>query len=122
MDVLTGHVFHDLRHCQQAFDAWRPVYNSQRPHESLQMATPASRYTPSARPFPEHVPPIEYGPADCVRKVQNKGEIYDRGRVFQIGKAFHGYPVALRPSLLDGLMEVYFCQQRITHIDLRAPR
>ncbi len=122
VEVLKGHVFHDLRHCQQAFDAWRPVYNSQRPHESLQMATPASRYTPSARPFPEHVPPIEYGPADCVRKVQNKGEIYYRGRVFQIGKAFHGYPVALRPSLLDGLMEVYFCQQRITHIDLRAPR
>jgi transposase InsO family protein len=34
-------------------DAFRAEYNDERPHESLGMATPASRWRPSARAYPE---------------------------------------------------------------------
>jgi transposase InsO family protein len=73
--------FPDLAAAQAGFDAWRDVYNLERPHHALALATPASRYRPSLRPFPEALPAIEYGPDDLVRKVGGKGEVWlPRGR------------------------------------------
>jgi len=118
LELLTRHSFRDLHHCQTAFDRWRDIYNLERPHEALSMATPASRYRPSHRAFPERLPPIEYSPGDIVRKVQGKGDISYRGKVILLSKAFHGYQVALRPTLNEGRFDVYFCQQKIREIDL----
>lgn len=120
VEVLKGQTFLDLEHCQRRFDEWRHIYNTQRPHEGIGMSTPASRYTPSPRTFPETLPPIEYGPGDIVRKV-NHCKVYYRGKEFKVGKAFHGQPVALRPACEDGALDVYFCHQRIAKIDLRVP-
>lgn len=118
-EVLRGNLFDGFEPCQRRFDKWRDVYNLVRPHEALGMATPASRYVPSPRAFPETPPVIEYGPGDIVRQV-NHGVVYYLGRRLRVGKAFHGYPVALRQSSEeDGLLEVFFCQQRIAKIDLR---
>lgn len=122
VEVLRGRTFADLAACQQAFDAWRSVYNGHRPHEALQMATPASRYRPSPRMFPETLPPIEYAPEDLVRKVQDKGIIHYRGRLARVSTAFHGYPVALRSCGQDGLLKIYFCHHCIGHVDLRGPQ
>lgn len=58
-EVLQGHSFQDCLDAQRHFDPWRDVYNLQRPHEALNLATPASRYHASRRPFPEALPPIE---------------------------------------------------------------
>ena len=121
VEVLRGRPLRDIGHCQQAFDTWRLLYNGERPHESLQLATPASRYTPSPREFPEQLPALEYGPGDHVRKVQAKGEIFYQGRAFRIGKAFHGYPVALRATGEDGVLAVYFGYHRISQVHLRNP-
>jgi hypothetical protein len=49
-----------------AFDAWRAIYNHERPHQALALAVPASRYRPGCRPYPETLPPIEYGDGDTV--------------------------------------------------------
>jgi transposase InsO family protein len=119
VELLQNGVFHDLQHCQEAFDRWRDVYNLKRPHEALQMKTPAECYQPSSRYFPEVLAPIEYGPGDIVRKVQGKGEIYYRGHIFVIGHAFYGHPVGLRPTTEDGVLDVYFCQQKISKINLK---
>lgn len=118
-ELLKGQVFRDLTQCQQRFDHWRTVYNVERPHEALGLATPASRYRPSERAFPETLPPIEYGPGDIVRKVQAKGQIHYRGQLLKVSKAFHGYPVALRPTQEEGIMKIYFCHQCIANVDLR---
>ncbi|MDX6306422.1 MAG: hypothetical protein QOI77_3391, partial [Blastocatellia bacterium] len=40
---------------------------------------------------------------------------------FRVGKAFRGYPVALRPTQADGVYEIYFATHRILTIDLRQP-
>ncbi|MFV9636882.1 IS481 family transposase, partial [Mycobacterium neumannii] len=37
--------FTNLKTAQQALDEWVDFYNSERPHQALQMATPASRFT-----------------------------------------------------------------------------
>jgi transposase InsO family protein len=118
-EVLSGNSFPDLVDCQRAFDRWRHVYNHERPHEALALATPADRYRASERPFPEALPPIEYGPGDVVRKVDSGGDIKLRGRELHVGKAFRGQPVALRPTDEDGVFSVHFCAHHIATLDLR---
>ncbi len=119
-EVLRWERFDDLAHCQRRFDAWREVYNLERPHQALHMKVPASRYTMSTRTFPETLPPIEYGPGDIVRKVRHQGKLSYKGHTYNIAQAFKGYPVALRPTQTDGLMDVVFRQHTIVQIDLRT--
>src|SRR5947208_10647884 len=121
VEVLAQRVFADFGRMQIRFDEWRYCYNHIRPHEALAMAVPASRYQPSPRSFPEQLPPLEYGATDQVRKVQIDGTISFRNREFHIGRAFRGYPVALRPTTQDGVYEVYFATHRIAQIDLGQP-
>src|SRR5262249_22515181 len=49
--------FASLAVLQAALDAWRQEYNTDRPHQSLGMAFPASRLAPAASPPPLRVPP-----------------------------------------------------------------
>ena len=120
-EVLRYELFSDLQHCQRRFDGWREVYNHERPHEALALNVPASRYRISGHPFPEVLPRIEYASGDEVRKVDANGRILYRGKEYRVSKAFKGYPVALRPTPVDGLLEVVFCHQKVSQIDLREP-
>ena len=87
------------------------------PHEALNMDVPLNRYQMSPRAFPEVLPPIEYATGDFIRKVQGKGEIYFHNRIFNVGKAFKGYPVAVRPTLIDGIFDMFFCTQKVVQIN-----
>lgn len=120
-EVLAAENFADLTAAQAAFDPWRLSYNHERPHEALGMATPSSRYAPSARRYPERLPEIEYGPDDAVRKVQEDGELSFANRIFRVSKAFRGERVAIRPTVTDGVFVVAFMTHRIAQIDLRDP-
>jgi len=47
-ELLDDHPpFADLPAAQAAIDGWRADYNTARPHQSLEMATPASRFRPA---------------------------------------------------------------------------
>ena len=116
-EVLANRHFRDLTECQRAFDTWRHKYNHVRPHQALDLATPSERYRPSRRSFPETLPPIEYGPDDCVRKADQDGDISFKGRHVRLGKPFRGMPIALRPASDDGSFSVHFCTHRIALID-----
>ena len=119
-ELTNGGAFPTHADVQRAFDRWREVYNCQRPHEALAMAVPATRYAPSWRAYPEQLPRIEYPSTDEVRKVQSRGQIKYRNRRYFVGNAFEGLPVGLRPTTQDGVLEVYFCHQRVASLDLRA--
>jgi len=118
-EVLSGHRFADIAHCQRAFDAWREIYNHRRPHQALGMEVPAKRYRASLRTMPGELPPIEYAPSDQVRKVQKGGWFTFKGRDINFPKAFAGYPVALRPTDADGVGDVFFCRHGVAQVDLR---
>lgn len=107
-----------LDECQEQFDSWRQTYNLHRPHEALQMQVPADYYRPSNRPYCENPSPVEYGPDDTVRKVQQGGWISYRGQEYHIPKAFCREFIALRPTETDGHLDVYYRNQRITQIEL----
>lgn len=119
-EVLQGRHFTDLPACQAAFDHWRSVYNAERPHQALNLATPLSRYAPSPRSFPETLPPIEYGDGDFVRKVMAEGRVHFKGYAFKVGRALRGYPVALRPTAEDGVWSVWFMTHSIAKVNLRG--
>jgi transposase InsO family protein len=57
-ELLNVHgPFESLAVLQAALDAWREEYNTDRPHQSLDMAFPASRFAPAVSPLPLRVPP-----------------------------------------------------------------
>lgn len=120
-ELLQGHSLRDLPECQRAFDRWRQIYNHDRPHEALDLATPGERYRPSPRSFPEQLPPIEYASTDHVRKVDQSGWISFRNRRMHLSKAFRGRYVALRPTDADGVFSVHFGIHHIDTLDLRTP-
>jgi transposase InsO family protein len=118
-EVLCDRRFADLAECQRAFDTWRHKYNYVRPHQALALATPSERYQPSRRPFPETLPPIEYGPDDLVRKADKEGDITFKQRRIRLGKPFRRELLALRPTTDDGVFSIHFCTHQIGLVDLR---
>jgi transposase InsO family protein len=108
----------DLATAHARFEAWRTVYNGQRPHEALDYAVPASRYRTSPRPFPQALPPIVYGPTDAVRQVYHPGRLSFRGQEVFIGHGLIGLPVAVRPTGEETVFTVWYCQHQVATIDL----
>lgn len=120
-EVLQGRTFRTISEVSRAFVSWREVYNRERPHESLGLSVPASRYQVSEREFPEKLPAIEYAPGDEVRKVQQRGELNYGGVRYRISTAFEGEPVALRINATrEDSREVWYCRQLLGHLDLRT--
>jgi transposase InsO family protein len=111
--------FADLADVQRRYDPWRDVYNLERPHEALGMGTPAARYAPSPRSFPEALPPIEYAPGDVLRKPNKDGYLRYRNAGYKISQAFAGQPVALRPTDRDHILDVFYCHQKVASLDLK---
>jgi transposase InsO family protein len=119
-DVFAYRRLPDLSACQPAFDAFRALYNHERPHQALDFAVPASRYTPSRRPFPETLPEIAYGPDDQVRLVRSQGAIFFHNRSWFISRGLIGLRVAVRPTRTDGVFHVHFCRRQVATLDLRV--
>lgn len=110
--------FTDLAACQRRFDNWREVYNTERPHDALGLATPIARYCPSPRSFPEKLEPFDYGPGAILRRVSQDGWLSFRGHPLKLGRAFIRRQVALRPALPDGCFDVFFCGHKVATFDL----
>jgi transposase InsO family protein len=118
-DVFQFAQFPDLEATQRAFDRFRSTYNTDRPHEALGMQVPGERYLPSARPYPERLPEIEYSPDHTVYRVTGSGRISINQRQIFISEALRGLPVGVRPTSIEGVVVVRFCNQAIKRLDLR---
>lgn len=108
----------DLAAMQHHFDAWRTLYNHERPHEALHLQPPAAAYQPSPRPFPEQLPPIDYPAGVLTRKVSASGELAFQGRSWSVGRAFKGFYLALYPDDQEDTVAVYFGRHFLYRIDL----
>ena len=116
-EALAGPPFADLAEAARRLESWRRVYNHERPHEALDLATPAKRYQASPRDYREIVPAFDYAPDDHVRKVQQNGWISFQGQPFRLPKAFAGRQIALRATNRDGLFKVHYRHQFIAELD-----
>ena len=120
-EVFGPHHPTTLPEAQARFDAFRTIYNQERPHEALANLVPASAYQPSLRPFPETVPPVVYDDGEEVFKVTVHGSIWWRGRRRFISRGLVGEPVALRPTEDPAVWSVVYIQHQVATIDLRSP-
>jgi transposase InsO family protein len=121
-EVLNGRSFHDFAQVQAELERWRVIYNQQRPHEALGLATPITRYRPSARRLPNTLPPLEYGPDDTVLRVQSNGRIRFKGRRLRVSKALYKLDIAARARAdADDIYEFYLAHHRLMTLDLNQP-
>jgi transposase InsO family protein len=106
---------------QYALDRFRQEYNEVRPHEALEMRTPAEVYAPSARKFPEPVPEPAYPGNMLVRSVRRKGHFrWKQDEVF-LSEVLWGERVGLLPEN-DRWFTVYFAQHPIALFDSQQLR
>ncbi len=104
------------RQQQQALDQFRKQYNEVRPHEALQMRTPASVYQPSARKFPARVPEPEYPDSMLVRSVRLKGHFRWKKHDVFLSEVLWGESVGLLPED-DRWFTIYFAQLPLARFD-----
>jgi putative transposase len=120
-EVFAARRFRDLPDMQRAFDAWRTVYNLERPHEALEMEVPATRYRPSVRAMPDKPADVEYDSGEITRRVSTtKAYVSFRGSQWRVPQAFCGQRLAIRPKNRDGHYGIFFGSRLVASIDLTA--
>jgi putative transposase len=92
---------------QHKFDRFRQEFNFERPHEALDMQTPASRYEVSPREMPTKLPPLEYPDRFEVRYVSANGGIRWHHQWVNVSHVCVGAYVGLE-EIDDGIWNVYF--------------
>jgi transposase InsO family protein len=110
------------RAAQQArFECFRQTFNLERPHEALQMRTPASVYRSSLRPYPCPLREPAYGAECAVRRVRSNGEIRWGGELIFVSEVLVGEPVAVEETEA-GDWRVRFGDLELGFIDLKRQR
>jgi transposase InsO family protein len=102
----------------RALQAFRRLYNDERPHQALGGRPPAALYERSARPYPSRLAPIEYPRHFEVRRVVRSGQIFFKNRLLFISKALEDQPLGLE-EIANGVWAIHFCQTRLGHVDER---
>jgi len=92
---------------QRAFDAFRHRYNTVRPHEALNDATPASCYTPSPRPYRTTLDTLDYPGHFERRLVSRNGGIRWSNRWVNVSHLLAELEIGFE-EIDDGLWNVYF--------------
>lgn len=118
-EVFAMRSFRTLPEVQRALDAWRMVYNLERPHQGLDMNVPADRFRPSSRVMPARIPKVQYDIGETVRTVSStRSYISFKGQFWRVPQAFVGERLAIRPLDRDGNYGIFFASWQVASIDL----
>lgn len=109
---------------QERFDLFRHEFNTERPHEALQLKPPASKYSASPRPFPTVVRDPEYPLHDVAARVCLGGRVMIPGAGkyrFTVGDALAGEVVGLR-EVDEARWLMSFGPLDIAYLDFKTKR
>lgn len=106
---------------QERFEAFKRLYNEDRPHEALGQRPPTTAYEPSGRRYIEKVRGPQYDEGTEVRRVKRGGEIIFKGSNYFVTETLAGEQVGLQ-EVSDGCHEVRFGFHPIGVIDLRMEK
>jgi transposase InsO family protein len=101
-------------------DEFRHEYNHLRPHEALQMKTPAAVWSKSPRRYQAQAREWEYQAGAEVYRLSSEGRLFLKGRAWKITRALAGECVQVKQ--LDGRMLVYYCRSLVRELDLTTQR
>jgi transposase InsO family protein len=101
-ELLVDRTFGSFSEAQEAIDAWVHDYNTERPHQALEMAVPADRFrlVPESKD-PSSVPVFveeEQHGQWVLRRVGSNGVVSVDNQMFSVGNAFKG-------SLVDAFVD-----------------
>jgi transposase len=99
----------DLRAQQRRFDVFRKDYNNDRPHEALDMKTPASLYASSPRTTPKKLEHFDYPSHFEVRRVSRNSGIRWRNEYVPVSSTLSEEYLGFEEAE-DGIYNVYFCE------------
>ena len=105
---------------QPWLDAFRYEYNHVRPHEALDMRTPASVWSKSTKRYVANPSAWEYEAGAEVRKLHAEGQLYLQGRRWDISRALAGERVQL--TRIEGRILVYYCRSLVRELDPLSQR
>jgi transposase InsO family protein len=111
-EFLGGQIFASLEAAQKSLDAWVDEYNTERPHQSLGMLTPAQRFY-AGREDGVPTPALDLtrlrddrsGNDWVARMVSASGTISVSNQVFSVGKHRVGQPIDVRVT--ESLLEAW---------------
>ena len=98
-------------------EGFRKEYNEVRPHEALEMATPASRWRPSERTYPG-APEWDYPAGTQVKTLRQSGQVRIEGHEYTVTGALAGEAVQLEYLTPDRVL-VYYRRTCVREIDLQ---
>ena len=101
---------------QACFDAFVNEFNTERPHEALQMKMPAEVYTPSKRPY-RGLPDVHYPFHDREVIVTACGRICMQRKKINLSTVMAGQKLGIK-EVEDGIRLVSFMHYDLGYIDL----
>jgi transposase InsO family protein len=106
---------------QRVFNSFRRTYNHIRPHEALGDETPASRWKPSRRLYPERIAPPRYPAHLERRRVSNAGAFrLHSGQKF-LSQALNGETIGLE-QIDDRIWNILYYDTLLGRFDERSRR
>lgn len=99
---------------QERFDEFVEEFNNERPHEAIDMKTPADLYENSPRPYSSKLPDPHYPEHEDVLRVGKKGEVRFSGRSVHLTEALAEQHVGIREEP-DGRWIVTFMTLDLGH-------
>jgi len=106
---------------QRRFNRFRDEFNNERPHEALDLQTPASVYSPSPRPMPRKILPFVYPDRFEVRYVNASGGMSWKSDWVQVSTVCSGEYIGLE-EIDDDVWEVYYGPLKIGRFHERLGR
>lgn len=111
---LEGKIDGDLNLHQSVFEVWRKEYNTERPHQALDMKKPAQVYTKSKNKY-KQIDELLYPHKFLSRQVNNRGYTFYKGRKVFLSNAFNGFNVGL--EVKTEFIKVWFANNFLGQID-----
>jgi transposase InsO family protein len=104
---------------QAVLDEWRRSFNEERPHEALDLRTPAEVYVAAHRKFEGTPADLSY-PGMDTRKVQRPGHIVYGQQMIFISTALRGWSVGLEPVAGHNRFNVWFGRLLLGELDAQT--
>ena len=118
-ECLKYNTIQNQAHASKVLAEYRDFYNNVRPHMSLGLEVPASRYEVSKLQYPERIREWEYPDDLKTHKVKSSGYITIKGQGYFLSEAFGDKQIAFRESSKGvNFINLYFRQFRIGQIDI----
>ena len=118
-EFLKYNQIKDLKDATLKFAEYRDFYNNKRPHHSIDLNVPSSKYHASLKNYPSKIQEWEY-PSDCkLHSVKETGYVTIRGQGYFLSEAFGNKQIAVRESSKGtSLLNLYFREFKIGQIDV----